>query len=67
MEEEVFRILREKKFFTPDDISSLILLCDRLFERNREIAVELRTALENLGRVHGRIDFYRKATMKEMK
>ena len=67
MEEEVFKILRAKRYFTPDDISSMILLCDRLFKRNREIAIELRLALENLGSVHRRLDFYRKATIKEIK
>lgn len=67
MEEEVFKILRAKKYFTPEDISSLILLCERLFVRNHEIAIELGVALNNLVSVDRRLDFYRKATMKEIK
>ena len=67
MEEEVFKSLRAKRYFSPDDISSLILLCDRLFERNREIGVELRIALASLESVHNRLDFYRKVTIKEIK
>jgi len=67
MEEDVFRIIRAKKYFSPQEINSLILLCDRLFERNRKIANELMIALEHLGQVHCRLDFYRKTTMKEIK
>lgn len=67
MEEEVFKILKARKYFSPQDIRSLILLCDRLFERNREISIELNAALKNLGMVHSRLDFYRKTTIKEIK
>jgi hypothetical protein len=66
MEELVFEALRSKKHFSPQDIHSLIILCDQLFKRNREIADELEKALGKLDSMHNRLDFYRKTTMRKV-
>jgi len=67
MEEEEFKILRSKKFLTPHDVLALILICDRLIERNRLISAELRAALENVENVNNRLQFYRAVTMRKEK
>jgi hypothetical protein len=66
MEEFVFEILKNKRHFSPEDIHSLIVLCDRLFHRNKEIADELEKALGKIESLSNRVDFYRKTTMREI-
>ena len=67
MEEDIFKELRSKSFFTPQDINFLLITCDRMFERNKDISEQLKAALERLDILHRRLEFYRNTTFKELK
>lgn len=64
MEETVFKALKQKTYYSPEDIHSLLILCDRLFKRNEEIAYNLEKALAKIDAMGNRLEFYRSTTMK---
>lgn len=66
MEEMVFEALKNKSHYNREDIDSLLILCDRLFTRNGEIASQLEKALGSVDIMQRRIAFYRKTTMREV-
>jgi hypothetical protein len=66
MEEIVFKALKEKSHLNPEDIQSLLILCDRLFKRNEEISYNLKKALAKIDAMGNRLDFYRSMTIKEI-
>ena len=58
---------KTKTEFTAEDLHMLIVLCQRLFKRNQEIALELGKALENIDSLDRRLEFYRNTTMRTVK
>jgi hypothetical protein len=67
MERLVFQNLKAKKFFKPDDINYLIVLCDQLFLKNEQAIKDLNKALKKIDSLETRLEFYRNVTIRNSK